>query len=51
VVCPKTEEVFTIPKRYVIKQKLGQGAYGCVAAGVDEELGKQVAIKKVGIVK
>jgi mitogen-activated protein kinase 1/3 len=47
VVCPKTEEVFTIPKRYVVKTKLGQGAYGCVAAGVDEELGKQVAIKKV----
>lgn len=45
--CPKTEEVFVIPKRYVIKKKLGQGAYGCVAAGIDEELGKPVAIKKV----
>lgn len=47
VVCPKTEEVFVLPKKYVIKKKLGQGAYGCVAGGVDEEQGKPVAIKKV----
>lgn len=46
-VCPKTEEMFVVPKKYVIKKKLGQGAYGCVAGGVDEEVGKQVAIKKV----
>jgi len=46
-VCPKTEEVFVCPKRYVIKKKLGQGAYGCVAAAVDEQGGKPVAIKKV----
>jgi mitogen-activated protein kinase 1/3 len=45
--CPKTEETFVIPKKYAIKKKLGQGAYGCVAGGVDEEAGKQVAIKKV----
>lgn len=46
-VCPKTEETFVIPKKYAIKKKLGQGAYGCVAGGVDEEAGTQVAIKKV----
>jgi len=46
-VCPKTEELFVIPKKYVIKKKLGQGAYGCVAGGVDEDHGKQVAVKKV----
>jgi serine/threonine protein kinase len=46
-VCPKTEEVFVLPKRYVIKKKLGQGAYGLVAGGVDEQQGRQVAIKKV----
>jgi len=46
-ICPKTDEEFVVPKRYVIKKKLGQGAYGCVAGGVDECEGKQVAIKKV----
>lgn len=45
--CPKTDEVFVLPKKYTVTKKLGQGAYGCVAAGVDEQLGKQVAIKKV----
>jgi mitogen-activated protein kinase 1/3 len=46
-VCPKTEEVFVLPKCYVIKKKLGQGAYGCVAGGVDERTGKHVAVKKI----
>ena len=47
VVCPRTEEVFVLPKRYAMKKKLGQGAYGCVAGAVDEQKGVAVAIKKV----
>lgn len=47
IVCPKTEEVFVLPKRYCLKKKLGQGAYGCVAAAVDGVKATAVAIKKV----
>ena len=38
---------FVLHKRYSPKRKVGSGAYGMVVAAVDEQTGKNVAIKKV----
>ena len=41
-------QIYEIDRRYVPKRRIGSGAYGTVISAVDEQTGKQVAIKKVG---
>jgi serine/threonine protein kinase len=42
-----SDSSFSIPSRYVLKEPIGQGAYGLVIAGVDLLTSQRVAIKKI----
>lgn len=38
---------FEVSKRYTVLEPVGQGAYGIVCAAMDEQIGEQIAIKKI----